>query len=203
MPAPGTAFELEVFRALRNALQQGSLGLDPKCARIFHHHPYYSAARQKNIFFDVAIELTLPGAPAPSFIWIWECKDYSSLVPVDDLEEFHSKLSQVGAAKANGTVITRAGFQASALNFAKSIGIGLARMMPDEQVDWILYRATPEEMLAMSAGPLEIRRALTEREYTARNQQFFGLSTGFRTLRGITFDKYLRFQLEEWGFPLG
>jgi hypothetical protein len=200
MTSPGTEFEIEVFHALQRVLREGSLGLDPECSRIFHHRPYYSSTRKKGIYFDIAIELTLPRASAVSFLWIWECKSYKKLVPVDDIEEFESKLNQVGAANTKGTMISRNGFQQSTLEFAKSTGVGLARLMPQAQIEWILYRATPAELDALSASREEILRALIQSDFTARNQEFFGLSTGFRTLRNLTFDRYVRLQLEEWGF---
>ncbi len=42
-----------------------------------------------------SLELFVQGNTVPSIIWIWECKDYtSSSIPVDDIEEFHSKLDK-------------------------------------------------------------------------------------------------------------
>lgn len=57
-------------------------------------------------------------------LWIWECKDYPDRnVKVDELEEFQSKLVQVGANK--GTVVTRRGFQKGSIAIAKSFRMGL------------------------------------------------------------------------------
>lgn len=197
----GMEFELEVFEAVRTILDNREMGFDPKWSQVFHHRGYFSPVRDKEIIFDVSVELTLPGASVPSIIWVWECKDYRSLVPVDDVEEFHAKLDQIGADRTKGTVITRSGFQASAFNFARSKGIGLARKMPQQQVDWILYRLKPAELLALSADHADIKRALTESEFISKNQEFFGLTGRFRTMRALTLEKYLRLQLEEWGFP--
>lgn len=194
----GSDFEITVYKALTKALGRGELGFSPQFANVFHQPSYYSRDREKNIFFDVSVELKIQGAADPSILWIWECKDYTSLVPVDDVEEFHSKLDQVGADRTKGTIITTRGFQESALNYARSKGIGLARLMPEEQVDWVLYRTTPAELISLSAGPEEIRRALTDATYKATNQDLFALSTSFRTVKGLTWGTYLELQMKEW-----
>ncbi len=68
----------------------------------------------------------------PVLIWLWECKDYPNRkVKVDEIEELHSKKMQVGAHKA--TVVTRNGFQSSAVAFAKSNGIGLMTLNREMQ----------------------------------------------------------------------
>lgn len=193
----GAAFEIEVFKAV-----QETFGAEQSGWRARHRPAYFSRARNKDIQFDVSVEFRLSPEAEPSILWIWECKDYGSLVPVDDVEEFHSKLEQVGSDRTKGTIITRHGFQESALEYARSKGIGLARLFPSAEVDWILYRATPAELIAMSAGPEEIRRALTRVEYKPTNQDLFALTTGFRTARGLTWDEYVDLQLNEWGLTL-
>jgi hypothetical protein len=104
----------------------------------------YSKARESDITFDVVVKSYSAFDPRnPMLVWIWECKNYTSEVPVDDVEEFHSKMVQVGAHK--GTMVTRVGFQTGALNFAKSHGIGLMTLNKRELI-----------VLAMSAAPAEV-----------------------------------------------
>ncbi|MGG6293569.1 restriction endonuclease [Leptolyngbya sp. AN02str] len=86
---------------------------------------------RKNIKFDVSIEVFRKGATIPYLIWVWECKNYTKKVPVDDVEEFHAKLNQIGANRTKGTLITPSGFDESALQFARSEGIGLWRWIPE------------------------------------------------------------------------
>lgn len=47
------------------------------------------------------------------------------------MEEFTSKLQQIGVHGAKGTVASREGFQEGAVTFAKSKKIGLLRLLPD------------------------------------------------------------------------
>ena len=127
----GTDYEIKVMNRVKLMLDQGELGISPRQAKISHKPAYYSRDRKKNIIFDVSIEVCRKGSENPHWIWIWECKNYSHKVPVDDIEEFHAKLNQVGADKTKGTVISPAEFDKGAYEFALSKGIGLWRWIPN------------------------------------------------------------------------
>lgn len=128
--AKGTRYELRVKALVEADIANGNFGIDPKLANVRHKPSYYSQDRKKDIIFDVSIELFRKGVAVPYWIWIWECKDYSHAVPVDDVEEFHSKLDQVGADRTKGTMITPIGFDAGGVEFARTHGIGLWRWIP-------------------------------------------------------------------------
>lgn len=127
----GTAYELKVMNLVDRKLKEEEFGISPKQAKVLHKPAYYSRDRQKNITFDVSIEVYRKGAETPYWVWLWECKNYSHKVPVDDVEEFHAKLNQVGANRTKGTIITPGGFDEGAYEFARSKGIGLWRWIPD------------------------------------------------------------------------
>lgn len=127
----GTDYELKVMNLVRLMLEREELGIIPQQAKIFPKPAYYSRDRQKNIIFDVSIELYRKNAEKPYWIWIWECKNYLHKVPVNDVEEFHAKLNQVGANQTKGTIITPVGFDRSAYEFACSKGIGLWHWIPE------------------------------------------------------------------------
>lgn len=173
----GESFELEVKELLEAALYHGELGLSSKCARVFHRKPYYSRDRNSQITFDVSLELRRQKADEPYLIWIWECKDYRKAVPVDDIEEFHAKLEQIGVHKTKGTVACRNGFQKSAVEIAKAKGIGLVRLLPDgsvirllesiapitsEDVERILADPNPEKLGSMFYGISSSQQAVTD-----------------------------------------
>jgi Restriction endonuclease len=127
----GTDYELKVMNLVKQKLEEEEFGISPKYAKVSHKPAYYSRDRKKNIIFDVSIEICRKDAETPYWIWIWECKNYSHKVPVDDVEEFHAKLNQVGANRTKGTIITPVGFDEGAYEFALSKGIGLWRWIPD------------------------------------------------------------------------
>jgi hypothetical protein len=129
---PGVALEDDMERYLRQVVVPELLGCDPRRSAVFRQKAYYSAARGGDIVVDLAIELTLRGADSPFLIWIWECKDYATRVGVDDVEEFDSKLRQIGEHNTKGTIVSRNGFQKAALALAKTKGIGLVRLRDGE-----------------------------------------------------------------------
>jgi len=124
-PLPWQAFEAEVAGYIQKALDGRELGIDNGKARVTPKYPLFSRDRESNIIFDVALQVfSALDSTTPVFVWLWECKNYPShRVTVDEVEEFHSKITQVGAHK--GTMVTRMGFQSGAIAFAKSRGIGL------------------------------------------------------------------------------
>jgi len=125
--AKGKRYEIEVANAVKAELRQGNFGLDPRFAKVCRKPRYFSHDRKKDIIFDVSIEVFRRGVSIPYFVWVWECKDYRHTVPVDDVEEFHAKLEQIGADKTKGTMITPVGFDSGSVAYAKSKGIGLWR----------------------------------------------------------------------------
>ena len=127
----GESLELQIKLLLDNQIETGEMGLDPENARVFHKKAYYSKDRGKDIVFDVVIEITRPGEITPWVIWVWECKDSSRSVEVGEVEEFASKLQQIGVHGAKGTIASRSGFQEGSVEYAKSKRLGLLRLLPD------------------------------------------------------------------------
>lgn len=166
----GYDFEELVAVLLEFEIREGKLGLDPKCTRIFHRKSYPSRDRGRNIVFDVAIEVSRPGAPQPYLVWVWECKDYSRKVPVDDVEEFHAKLEQVGVHKTKGTMISVTEFQVSARAYAKAKGISLAVL---EKPELRILRAT------------EAIDPLATQPTSGRGPRFVGYPVQGRQLRNV------------------
>lgn len=138
----GFEFERRVFRAVKQSL---SPTLDPTAPGQWHvhfHKRYHSRDRGRDFTVDIAAEYILNGQPKPSIYWIWECKDYSDTVPVSEIEEFHSKLQQVGEDNTKGTLISSGPFQRSAIPYAVSKGIGVARLLSDSQIRWVTHLAS-------------------------------------------------------------
>lgn len=146
-----------MLAALRAALRAGALGLRPDAAAVLHRPRYFSSRRNSDIEFDVAVELTPRLVGAPTLYWIWECKSSRRLVSVDEVEEFWSKLEQVGSANTKGTIASPTGFQRGSLEFARSVGLGLARFVPGHEMNHLahsvihslgLLNPTPDVLLA-------------------------------------------------------
>ncbi len=165
----GRELELIVRRALEDELQGGKLGIDPRAASVHWHKAYPSSAGRPSIVVDIALEICREPGVSPYLVWIWECKDYKRLVPVDDVEEFHGKLEQLGVHHTKGTIICRNGFQTGALRTAEHWGIGLARLLPDGSIHRLL-----EGFRIPTRGSVEF--GLVEQDTTKLTTTFYGLT---------------------------
>jgi hypothetical protein len=133
MAKSGTPFEIEVRDFMQNEINKGALGIDPQLAVVRHKYPYWSQKRNDNIITDVSIEFYRPNSKDYWLLWVIECKDLGHLVPVDDIEEFDSKLKQMNVHK--GSMASRLGFAAGCTAYAKNSGIGLMRFStPGRQI---------------------------------------------------------------------
>ncbi|ODA36612.1 restriction endonuclease [Planctopirus hydrillae] len=131
---PWVSFEAEVAEYFEKSLPQGDWGLVANSASVRRKPAYYSKDRETDIVFDASVEVRPPtDSSRILLLWLIECKDYPDRnVNVDEIEEFHAKMMQVGAHK--GTVFTRCGFASGAITFAKTHRIGLSVLTKEEHL---------------------------------------------------------------------
>lgn len=170
---PGLRFELRVFKMIQRAILNGALGIAPSNARSYHRKSYQSAERKAPIVFDIAIEVFRDGAVSPFLLWIWECKAYTRPVPVDDIEEFHAKLQQIGGDRTKGTVASLMPFQTGAVEYARTHGIGLARVIDRKGFAFDL-----EDVTALTSEQIE--QCLTGSDLDGLGTEFLGLTADAR-----------------------
>jgi hypothetical protein len=170
----GVDFEKRVFSFLEEEIQANRFFARPECCAIFHQKAYYSRDRLTDIVFDVVIEITLLGADVPSMVCLIECKDYDHPVPVDDVEEFFTKVQQVASAKSKAILVSSNSFQRGACEFARSKGIGLLRWFPTSEFKWVLYRSPSTLQISRSLSrDSNILRGLTEEHYHSHRFDFY------------------------------
>lgn len=174
----GGELELIVRRALEVELRGGKLGIDPRAASVHCHKAYPSSAGRSPIVVDVAIEIRRESGVSPYLVWVWECKDYKRRVPVDDVEEFHGKLEQLGVHRTKGTIICRNGFQTGALRTAEHWGIGLARLLPDRSIHRFLERFRIPTRESIEFG-------LVEPDTEKLTTVFYGLTAGGQPVTSV------------------
>jgi len=133
----GSEFEEKVFFIIRELLDNEDFFVSGKKSYIYRKKEYYSDSRKDNIVVDISIETFLEKADKYSLLTIFECKKG---VPVDDVEEFDSKLSQLGEHNTKGIIVTNSYFQRGSINVAISKKIGLIRINEKKEIDWINYR---------------------------------------------------------------
>lgn len=101
---------------------------------VHHQKTYTGRASHRDIKVDVSFNFEIAGA---NLLFLIECKYYSHNVPVDDVEEFHSKIDDVGAHK--GILVTTKGFQEGAVKTARGRGIALALLTKERQMGEMMY----------------------------------------------------------------
>jgi hypothetical protein len=112
---------------------------------VLERRTYVGRISGRNIKVDVSFVLHVAGGA--DLLVLVECKHYKHKVPVDDVEEFHSKIDDIGAQK--GILITTVGFQSGALKAANGRHIALALLTKEPQpgeIRYVMARAGPHEM---------------------------------------------------------
>lgn len=162
--AKGDLFEEQVFDFLSKEITEGRFyAFRPECCNIFRKKGYYSRDREDFIIFDVSVEVFLPGFETPSLLVLIECKNYSGTVPVGDIEEFGSKISQVAGFNAKGIFASASAFQSGTFNIARNRGFGVLRFFDQSEFRWELPRTLlTGARRARARKRAEIEYALTQ-----------------------------------------
>ena len=168
----GSNFECMVYTYLQEELGKNNLYVPQKTSKIFLKKAYFSRDRQNNIITDISIETSIPGADDYSLLTIVECKDYNHKIPVNDIEEFHSKIQQIAGDNVKAIFVTTSALQKGALSYAQSKKIAVIRFLPTNQVEWIYYRMMPDMMVSLNS--IEFHSAFTNQGYVGRNRNFYG-----------------------------
>jgi hypothetical protein len=176
--AKGNAFEDTVFEIIEKELKNDRLGLSPSQAKIFRKKGYYSKERKSNIIVDIAIEVWPPNAKNYSLLWVCECKNYGSTVPVNDVEEFKAKLDQIAGKNIKGVIASPNALQQGALDYAQSNGIGVVRILPNNQVTWTMSMMTSFDMKE-KLNPREFDMALINQNHRGDNRSFYAAYGGY------------------------
>ncbi len=176
--AKGNIFEDSVFEIIEKELKNDRLGLSPSQVKIFKKKGYFSKDRKSDIIVDIAIEVWPPNADNYSLLWICECKNYSSTVPVNDVEEFKAKLDQIAGKNIKGVIASPNALQQGALDYARSNGIGVVRVLPNNQVTWTMHMMISSDMRD-KLNPREFAMALINQNHRGDKRSFYAAYGGY------------------------
>lgn len=140
MSSKGKDYEIAAYDYFAKLINDNYFGFDAERCTLSRQKSYFSKDRESNIFFDLVLEYFLPNQTSPSIIFIIECKNYSSKVSIDDLEEFTNKIDQIRTLKAIPIFLTTIGFQESCLKYARNRGIALWLYKPSLNHEILLNR---------------------------------------------------------------
>ncbi|MFN3074465.1 ImmA/IrrE family metallo-endopeptidase [Acinetobacter sp. TY2] len=168
MTLKGPEYENFTFHYFTALIQQKIFPFTPNQCRLTQQKPFYSKDREKNIFFDLVLEVFLSNQDDPFLIFVIECKNYNHKVPVDDIEEFASKVDQIRYQKISPICITTVGFQSGGLTFAKNRGITLWKVIQTSTTPEIILNRQKKRLKELEP---EIKEALIDEGY---NEWKFG-----------------------------
>ncbi len=131
----GDDFEDKVFHFVRYALNSGQFGINPERSKVFKKKGYFSKDRDDNIIFDLSIEIFIFQQNEWSILFLFECKDYSKSIGVNEIEEFYAKVLQVSGLNVKAFFVTNSKLQKSAIKYANSKGITLIGANSDFNFD--------------------------------------------------------------------
>lgn len=176
----GDKFENEVFNHLKKELEDERLHVHGRRSNIFSKKAYYSKDRESNIITDISIETFLPEAKDYSLLTVIECKDYKGAIPVDDIEEFHSKVQQITGNNVKAIFATKSALQRGALTYAKSKKIGVIRYLPSEQIKWLTHYITYDTFSSKEKlDNSEFTSAFLKQEHTSFGRDFYAIDNEF------------------------
>ena len=181
----GNNFEDRVHALLPKLIEDSKVPVNRDSCEFFRTKKYYSPDREGEIQFENVIEVysvqnDKVDTKQPFLSIIFECKNYNSRVGVDEVEEFLSKLQQIKGFRTKGYMVTTYGFQKGALNLARNLGIGLIRVMPDNQVEFLMHYTTPQLMKEIDKGfQKRTRLGLTNRSYISNHEATYYADSGY------------------------
>lgn len=157
----GDLFEEKCSNVIKGALKNGELGIIPSICKIYTKKKYFSFEREGDIIFDISIEVTPKGAKKPTLVYVIECKDLNKKVPVDDVEEFQSKISGLRGFQVKGVIISNGSLQKSGYNIANNRGYMLIEVN-ENGYNIVLHKKTKNKFEIDDEVILKIKEKLYE-----------------------------------------
>lgn len=171
----GDSLSDHVYANALDIAKKGGLAVPASYCKVYREKGYFGNLRKKKIYLDVSIEVWAPDAPRWTMLWAFECKNYGRTVPVTALETFSAHLDQVAPFNRKGVMVSNSAYSNTALEFARNSGMALVRLLPDDQVDYVMFRGLPTSGLDASDELDEDDiDALTDPDYVGLNRSFFG-----------------------------
>ena len=122
---------------------------------VYHQKAYVGKKTEREIKIDISFDYTIMGGAHMPVLM--ECKNYKRRVSVGNVEEFHSKIDDIGAHK--GIMVTTVGYQCGAIKAAKGRGIALAllrRERQENEISYVVKRNSPSSSENLLQGNIKL-----------------------------------------------
>lgn len=137
----GDKFENRAHGLIVKAIEDDKFAFPLKYARVKQKAKYYSKKIEKDIVFDLAIEIWPPEAKNYSNLFLIECKSYSSKkVPIGDLRKFIHDVNDVAELNGKAVFITDSSYTDPSITLAKNTGMMIITVDTDDSIDILLYK---------------------------------------------------------------
>lgn len=171
----GNKFADKIFDRVAELAQAGGLPYSPSMCKPRREHGYPSYRRGGLIKLDVTIEVWPQNSDRWAFLWAFECKDHADRIGVEYLETFYSRLNDVAPCNNKGIMVSTSAFTREALTYAERTGMGLIRILPDDQVDYVMYGKVSTHLPGIDHSSQSVNEPFLIDEYRGQNQRFFAM----------------------------
>lgn len=137
----GDKFEEKCKKLIVNAIKDEKFAFPLKYAQVIPKSKYYCKKREKDIIFDLAIEIWPPNAENYSNLYLIECKSYSTKkVPIGDLEKFQSNVNSVAELNGKAVFITDSSYTDTEIKLARNTGMMLIEVENEQSLNILLHK---------------------------------------------------------------
>ncbi len=197
----GDDFEKVIYELFLKEIKDNKTTINPNAhIKAFRKKKYYSRYREKDIEFDIAIEIYQDvGLPNMSNLLLIECKDYKGAVGVDQLGKFLDDIRDISEGeltyKIRPIMAISSNLAEGAFNKAKNRGVGLVKLNSERTLTHILNRKYRYQDVDSKydiedifvKGEIPKSSNLSYMMY-AQNQWFFGIEDYIKFLMGQPFN---------------
>ena len=100
---------------------------DPSLCEIYLKRKYFCAESERDVQFDVVVELFGEGRIEPNSYVIFECKNYKGAIPETEITDFSDKLGRIFKHASKGVMVVSSRLQSGAEKLARKRKIGIAK----------------------------------------------------------------------------
>ncbi len=137
----GNKFEKKCRNLILTAIKDEKFAFPLEYAKVIQKAKYYSKTREKEIIFDLAIEIWPPESKNYSLLYIIECKSYSTKkVPIGDLNKLAFDVNDIAQLNGKAVFITDSSYTTTELTVAKNLGMMLIEVDNKDSLTILLHK---------------------------------------------------------------
>ena len=126
----GNRLEDQLYDYLRDQLDRDELVFDvypAGCCEVHKKKKYHCNERNRDVEFDVVIEVRRKGRIEPHLFVLFECKNHKDPIQERDITDFSDKVRRIFGHAAKGLVVSSSRLQSGAESIARSRRLGIVK----------------------------------------------------------------------------